>query len=346
MSLPDAAPPALADTLRALVHPRRAVPILLVSVPLVVIQDSLSAPAESWLIGALMCGVFLLVAPHLWRALGAAGRVGGLLAYAVLGLLVVAGVGVLVPAVLDVGPTFLTRPESLAVSAAMFWVGGWGLGRDIDLEADLHRSQARARVLAREAERARLLALRSHLDPHFLFNTLNAIAEWCHDDPRVAETALLRLSGMLRVVLEGTRARAWSLGRELALVEDLFELHGTRDPLRFRASIDVPDELRELPVPPLLLLLLAENAMKHGPGGGHEGEVTLRARRAGGQAFIELDNPGAFAGEREGGEGLPMVRRRLALAYGGEARFRIAAWGSRTLATLELPLVPRELGAA
>ena len=92
------------------------------------------------------------------------------------------------------------------MSLALFLVGGFGLGRDIWFEDRLARAEARAVALAREAERAQLLALRAHLDPHFLFNTLNAIAEWCREDGETAERAVLRLSAMLRTVL-GRRAR-------------------------------------------------------------------------------------------------------------------------------------------
>ena len=59
--------------------------------------------------------------------------------------------------------------------------------------------------MQRDAESARLLALKNHLDPHFLFNTLNAIAEWCRTDGEVAERAVLQLSSMLRVILEGVQ---------------------------------------------------------------------------------------------------------------------------------------------
>ena len=80
------------------------------------------------------------------------------------------------------------RP-SLLVEVALFWVGGWGLARDIDFEENLRKERARARELLREKEHAELMALKSHLDPHFLFNTLNAIAEWCRADGRVAPWA-------------------------------------------------------------------------------------------------------------------------------------------------------------
>src|SRR4029077_13534367 len=136
------------------------------------------------------------------------------------------------------GQTLLTAPTSVVVFLALFLVGGWGLGRDMWLENELARAGARATLLAREAEGAQLLALRSHLDPHFLFNTLNAIAEWCREDGETAERAVLQLSAMLRTVLEGVKIPTWPLARELELARTLFALHLLRDPELFTITIE------------------------------------------------------------------------------------------------------------
>src|SRR5690606_25513525 len=257
----------LRHTLAALLTPRRLIPIALVSAPLIAAQHSYSRDPGALPLGLAMCVLFALLAPFLWRTLAGRGTP-GLLAYGLAGAAVVGLLGLVVPRVLGVGPTFITARESLLVSLALFWVGGWGLGRDIELEVSLARANARADDLAREAERAQLLALRSHLDPHFLFNTLNAIAEWCRTDGETAERAVLRLSGMLRTILEGVRLGAWPLRQELDLCRDLFALYAVRDPGRFDCRVD--GEPGDATVPPLLLLPLAENAIKHGPAAGHE----------------------------------------------------------------------------
>jgi LytS/YehU family sensor histidine kinase len=250
-------------------------------------------------------------------------------------------VGGLVPALLAMRPTFLTDHASLAIATAMFMAAGWGLGRDIDHELGLARAEERVAALGREAEQARLLALRAHLDPHFLFNTLNAIAEWCRSDAEVAERAILQLSAMLRTVLEGVSLPSWPLPKELELAETLAALHRLRDPDRFRLVARVAEGLPAVEVPPLLLLPLIENAMKHGPGAGHRGEVSLDVSHdaASGEIAIRLGNPGAFTGRREGGEGLAMVEKRLALAYERGARMTIEtdAEGPRTVVTVRLP---------
>ena len=336
----------LRSTVRALLAPRRAIPIALVVVPLTIIQDAYSRDVYAVPIALVMCGGFLLVGPALWRALFPLGgsAQGPALAraalYAGVGAALVLGIGRVIPDLLGAERTFLTTRPSLAVCVALFWVGGWGLARDIDLEEHLRRERARAEALAREAEHAQLLALKSHLDPHFLFNTLNAIAEWCRADGAVAEKAILQLSSMLRTMMGGIHAATWPLARELELVDALFALHAVRDPSLFTVARDVPEPVPDVTLPPMLLLPLAENAMKHGPLARHRGEVSLRVRVEGDRLRIAIANPGAFGGRRDGGSGLPIVDKRLTSTYGDAATFTIAAVGDRTVAEVSVPLAP------
>jgi LytS/YehU family sensor histidine kinase len=192
--------------------------------------------------------------------------------------------------------------------------------------------------LAREAERAQLMALRAHLDPHFLFNTLNAIAEWCREDGETAERAVLQLSAMLRTVLAGVQAATWPLADELALMDTLFALHRLRDPDAFQLVRRVPAPLPDVPVPPMLLLPLAENAVKHGPTAGHRGPIELEVQVSVDDArlIFSLSNPGRYAGRREGGTGLETVD--------GQAMVKIAGLDAtptemeRTVVEVTLPL--------
>jgi hypothetical protein len=346
----DRAPESiLRSTVRGLLAPRRAIPIALVVVPLTIIQDAYSRDPLAVPLALLLCGSFLLVGPSLWRTLfpmdrpvdaTAALRV---LLYAFVGAALVLGIGRAIPDMVGAGQTFLTSKPSLAVCVALFWVGGWGLARDIELEEHLTRERARVEALEREADHAQLLALRSHLDPHFLFNTLNAIAEWCREDGAVAEKAIVQLSSMLRTMMTGIQSTTWPLAKELELVTALFAMHAIRDPSQFTVRLDLPDPLPEVDVPPMLLLPLAENAMKHGPLARHRGEVALKITIARDAVRIELSNPGAFAGPREGGNGLAIVKKRLALAFGTDASFSIEADGpERTHAVV---VVPKQLTA-
>lgn len=341
----------LRSTLLALARPRRLVPVLVVAVPLVLAQRHYSADPWATALGVVMCLLFLLLAPVSWRALFRGehhtGRsfgqtfgqpFGRLVVYGAAGMGSVWVVGSLLPRVAGLPVTYLTTDFSLMVAMALFLVGGYGLGRDIELEGSLQRAHARADTMALEAERAQLLALRNHLDPHFLFNTLNAIAEWCREDGETAERATLELAAMLRTIMDTTRLPTWPLERELSLITNLLDLHLIRDPGLFKLISQLPSPLPAVEVPPMVLLPLAENAIKHGPAASHRGDVELHVRVTDSVVEFEISNPGAFAGPRAQGQGLDLVTKRLAHAYAGEATFQITAVGDRTRAVVRLPI--------
>ena len=349
---PPPEPSIIRSTMRALLHPRRLIPIVLLSSSLVVAQGNYSSRDPFAIpLGIAMCVAFVIVAPVSWRVLFPDRfnlRHGGirLILYATIAAGVVWSLGIVVPRILGMGQTLLTAPTSVVVCLALFLVGGWGLGRDMWMENQLARAEARATLLAREAEGAQLLALRSHLDPHFLFNTLNAIAEWCREDGEIAERAVMQLSAMLRTVLAGVRASTWPLAEELALLDTLFELHRLRDPDRVRVIRQLPEPLPDIGIPPMLLLPLAENAVKHGPAAGHAGEIVLAAHTtADDRLVVSIENPGAYRGRRPGGSGIEIVERRLALAYDDQAVLTIAAVGETTRAEVTLPMATHPGGS-
>ena len=333
------------DTWRGMARPRRSVPIALVGIPLVVAQWWFTSNVPSTLVAVAMLLTFLALGPATWRLLFPIGRAVPSPAlrgtvYALVGVLSIAVTGVGLPRALGVLGTFLTVDPSLAIMLGLFWVGGWGLGRDIGLEAQVQRERARSTALEVEKERAQLLALRTHLDPHFLFNTINAIAEWCQEDPVVAEQALLRLATMLRTMLSALAAPRWPLTEELSLLDDLLGLHAVRDPERFTVERIGWDAVPGLPVPPMLLLPLVENAMKHGPAAGHRGVVRISIEATEERVRITVENPGPYAGPRPGGQGVEMVRRRLRLTWGDDADLSLKGIDGRTHATLDLPRTP------
>ncbi len=332
------------ETWQALAHPKRSMPIVLVGAPLVAAQWWFTRNVPGTGVAVVMVAAFLAVGPASWRVLFPTGRsvrfpAWRAVVYAALGFVCVLGPGVLAPRAMGLPATFLTVDPSLAIMLGMFWVGGWGLGRDIDQELQIAAERARAAALEREKERAQLLALRSHLDPHFLFNTINAIAEWCQEDPAVAEQALLRLATMLRTMLSALHTPTWPLREELALIDDLLELHSVRDPERFSVRRVGWQDTPDLDVPPMLLLPLVENAMKHGPAAGHAGEVRV-ALDVGDLLVVTIENPGPYTGPRAGGHGLDMVRKRLDLAWGRDASLALSDVGGRTRAVVRIPRRP------
>jgi two-component system sensor histidine kinase AlgZ len=147
-------PSIIRSTLRALLNPRRLIPILLVSAPLVAAQGNYSRDPFAIPLGIAMCIAFVIVAPVSWRVLFPDRidfRHGGirLIMYAPIGAGVVFSLGVVAPRALGMGRTLLTAPTSVFVCLALFLVGGFGLGRDMWLENRLARAEARATLLAR-----------------------------------------------------------------------------------------------------------------------------------------------------------------------------------------------------
>ena len=231
------------------------------------------------------------------------------------------------------------HPRELLVAWLLFLIGGWGLARDIQLEQRHDRTIGSQQRLAAALAAAQLDALRADLDPHFLFNALNAIASQCATDARAAEENVCRLATLLRAVLDTRRRPLHPLDEELALTADYLALLQARFPA-LRVEVTSSAEVAEVPVPPLLLQPLLENAVRHGQIEG--GVVTVDARREGDALRISVSSHGVFRGPREGGMGLDLVRRRVALAWGGRGGFEIGARGERTVATVRAPLGAHE----
>jgi two-component system, LytTR family, sensor histidine kinase AlgZ len=332
-------------TIAALFVPRRLGPIAIVCLSLVFAQAHFSN-GDPFSIGlaAVACALFITVAPWSWRSLFPAHRAPPVAHLAAYGLLAgsPAALAYALSTVTDIDGVLLEGSANLAMVSALCWVGGWGLARDITLEASLVAQQARTQALARDAEHAQLLALRAHLDPHFLFNTLNAIAEWCREDPEVAERAILKLSSVLRDLLEGITEPTWPLSKELALARDVWALHQARDPQWFTIAWQVPEPVPAIDLPPLLLLPVVENAVKHGPAKGHRGVLSLHAAICDHRLELTISNPGPYTGPREGGHGVETVRKRILLSYPTDSAFDISANGDQTDVRIVIPTLPSE----
>jgi len=253
--------------------------------------------------------------------------------------------GVAVPDLLGMGKTFLTHPMSLAIASALFVVGGWGLGRDIDFEASLARERARADMLAVEAERAQLLALRAHLDPHFLFNTLNAISSLVERDPRGVRRMIARLGDLLRHSFEGGDAPEVPLRRELALLDLYVDIVRVRFQDRLTVDIAVDDAVLDALVPTFILQPLVENSVKHGVEKRTEGgRIVVEVSRDGDALVLRVrdDGGGAAADTLNAptgrGVGVRNTRARLQQLYGSAQRFTLARDGDRgVVAEIRLP---------
>jgi hypothetical protein len=197
----------------------------------------------------------------------------------------------------------------------------------------------------RDAAEAKLKLLETQLEPHMLFNTLANLRVLIATDPARAIAMLDRLNSYLRVTLSGSRALAHPLAAEFDRLADYLALMSVRMGDRLRYTLDLPDELRAVPVPPLLLQPLVENAIRHGLEPKVEGgEITVRARRDDGLLSIEVRDTGvgidAALPPTEGTRfGLAQVRERLAATHGTFGAITlIAAPSGGTCATVTFPV--------
>jgi LytS/YehU family sensor histidine kinase len=204
-----------------------------------------------------------------------------------------------------------------------------------------HETQVLAARLQSQLATARLDVLRGQLHPHFLFNTLNDIAELIHEDPERADGMLMTLSDLLRASLAQTNQRDVSLQQELALLTRYLDISRMRFRDRLSIDVDVPATVHDAMVPSLILQPIVENAIRHGVarlgGGGH---VWISAHRIGDRLRLEVrDNgPGPSANADVEGIGLRTTRERLREQFADAARFELAHRSDGgAIASIEIP---------
>ena len=175
---------------------------------------------------------------------------------------------------------------------------------------------------------ARLEALRSQLHPHFLFNTLHSIAEFIHEDPKLAEQLILRLGGLLRTVLSSAAQQEVPLGEEIEFVKAYLEIEQMRLGDRLQVQWQVAPNAPAALVPSMILQPLVENAIQHGivPLEG-AGKLWISAICDDGFLSLQVrDNgPGLKETSKAQGKGLGLsnTEARLRRLYGEQQRFEL-----------------------
>jgi hypothetical protein len=197
------------------------------------------------------------------------------------------------------------------------------------------RDVDRARVLTREAE---LRALRAQIDPHFLFNSLNSIAALTALDPGRAREMCQLLADFFRSTLRLGDLARHPLGAELELARRYLEIELVRFADRLTVDEDVEPECLDVPLPPLLLQPLVENAIVHGAAElAADARIGILVRRDDGRVLVRVENdcdPDEPAGS---GRGLAIVEQRLRAFYGGAARMVVGRERGRFRVELLLP---------
>jgi sensor histidine kinase YesM len=231
---------------------------------------------------------------------------------------------------------------SLIISATLATVF-FARERQAKAEAQFQRERARSEAAEKQIRVAQLQALEAQIEPHFLYNTLANVISLIDSEPNTAKHMIERLIDYLRraaLVVGGSDA---TLGRQVELLRAYLDLIVLRMGSRLSYSIDVPPELAALPLPPMLLQPVVENAIKHGLepkiAGG---EVSVAARREGNRlVLVVTDNGLGVRTTRAPGStglGLANLRERLATMHGSHASLAIEDRQPGTRVTIDLPM--------
>jgi LytS/YehU family sensor histidine kinase len=206
------------------------------------------------------------------------------------------------------------------------------------------RELAASRLRAQLAE-AELDAMQEQLQPHFVHNALHAISALMFRDVNAADDMIERLGRFLRATMEKNSRRLVTLEEELELAGDYLDIQQVRFGSELRLETHVPEDLRSVQVPPLLLQPLVENAVKHGFADSRGGTIRVQARRSGARVVVSVDDSGRGLAGAEGvreGIGLRITRARLQRLY-PDSRLEIGAsllGGTRVVLSFSSPSTP------
>ncbi len=213
-----------------------------------------------------------------------------------------------------------------------------------------HRLQEQEKLLMR----ARLEALSSQINPHFLFNTLTSISSLIRSQPETARTLIVKLSGLLRRLLR-SQEQFVTLREELEAIDEYLGIEAIRFGPKLQIDKQIDPDTLDVVVPSMLLQPLVENSIKHGlaPKIG-AGCITIRSMRQGGHAIIDVIDNGVGLGphhidpSRDGGIGLRNVNERLRVIYGANYQLQLdSVPGEGTCARIVIPelIVPARITA-
>jgi signal transduction histidine kinase len=214
-------------------------------------------------------------------------------------------------------------------------------------QARIHLAEAERHQLEKGMLEAKLQLMQAQVEPHFLFNTLANVQHLVETDPVGAGRMLDSLIRYLRAALPQMRDPNSTLGREVEMARAFLEIQGVRMGSRLEYSIDVPVHLRAHAFPPMMLISLVENAIKHGVDPCCEcGSIAIRAHESGGRLRVSVADTGeGVKPKKGGGVGLSNIRERLKALYGGGATLVLEENAPHgVVASIELP-VPERIAA-
>jgi two-component system LytT family sensor kinase len=215
------------------------------------------------------------------------------------------------------------------------------------------RNEWKLEEQARLLVEARLAALTSQINPHFLFNTLNSVSSLIRTDPNLARIMVLRLTKVLRRLLRKHENFA-TLREELSFIEDYLSIEVVRFGDKLRFEKDVAADSLDMLVPSMILQPLVENSIKHGLGDKVEGgSIRISARRDGARLSVIVEDDGVGIPESklntllDRGIGVTNVNERLKVLFGSEYKMWVESQPGRgTRIQIDMPELEPDLAAA
>ncbi|GGB13825.1 sensor histidine kinase [Puia dinghuensis] len=185
-------------------------------------------------------------------------------------------------------------------------------------------------ALVKELE---LKTIKSHINPHFIFNALNSIRALIDENPARARTAITELSNILRSSMQAEKLETVTFEKELNIVKDYLALEHIRFEDRLQVEYDIDEDTLDQPIPPMMLQTLVENAIKHGISRQVDGgKVTIVSDFKEDYHRLVILNTGVLNGSRNtDGFGLASTKNRLQLLFGQKANFNIREAGNNTV---------------
>jgi signal transduction histidine kinase len=212
-----------------------------------------------------------------------------------------------------------------------------------EAESEAHRIEAERQRLARQMTEARIKVLQAQIEPHFLYNTLANVQALIETDPTAASRMIDNLIRYLRAAVPQMRESGTTLGRDMEMVRAYLDLLSIRMGPRLSYTIELPAELAHVPFPPMMLLPVVENAIKHGLEPVREGgAIHIRAEKNGQRLRVSVADCGrGFPDDATLGQGVGLtnVRERLATLYGDAGQLILEEHSPRGVkALIEVPL--------
>lgn len=218
------------------------------------------------------------------------------------------------------------------INAAIMMVGWLCLYFFYHLFDRYNRLEIERLRLGTSVKEAELRALKAQVNPHFIFNSLNSVRALIDEDPARARQSVTQLANLLRYSLQSGQLETVPFEDELRVVNDYLALEQVRHEERLRVRLDIAPDTLALPVPPMLLQTLVENAVKYGISARAEGgEISIIARRESESLRLQVTNPGELATPAarvrvsSTGVGLRNAAERLRLLFGESATLRLRA---------------------